>query len=396
MYTENQDHLRQRRSLSPAFSNAALRVATRSFFEIANKVKARWMQKFECSDEVVFDVQKWLNAITLDSIGLAGFGYNFKAIEDQDSPVNEVFRHFNDSSSNDIRLMIDIISPIFPFIFNVPTRTVRMFRKLNKATSKFAAELLKKNSGKEKDNSDQSLLGLLLKGRPEGANFKEVHEELVSQINVILFAGHEGTTVSLTWMLIELARNPDKQCKLREELRQFSNRDPTYDELAALPYLNAVAHESLRLHTTVEDILRVANEDDIIPLDAPVETASGQMINSIVVPKGTRVAVPLVYLNTDKDSWGPDAKKYLPERWLDENSTAPKQVYTFSEGPRMCVGRRFALAEVKTVLCVLIQNFSFELVDGPDTKLDLHYSLMAHPKMAGESGSVVPMRVRRL
>ncbi len=58
-------------------------------------------------------------------------------------------------------------------------------------------------------------------------------------------------------MLIELARNPDKQCKLREELRQFSNRDPTYDELAALPYLNAVAHESLRFHTTVEDILRV-------------------------------------------------------------------------------------------------------------------------------------------
>ncbi len=50
----------------------------------------------------------------------------------------------------------------------------------------------------------------------------------------------------------------------------------------------------------------------------------------------------------------------------------------------------------QTVLCVLIRNFSFELVDGPDTKLDLHYSLMAHPKMAGESGSVVPMRVRRI
>jgi len=100
----------------------------------------------------------------LDSIGLAGFGYDFKAVEDHDSPVNDVFRYFNDSSSNDIRLMIDIICPIFPFIFNVPTRTVRMFRKLNQATSKFAAELIRKNSGKD----DQSLLGLLSE---RGSNF---------------------------------------------------------------------------------------------------------------------------------------------------------------------------------------------------------------------------------
>ncbi len=87
-------------------------------------------------------------------------------------------------------------------------------------------------------------------------------------------------------------------------------------------------------------------------MDAPIETASGQMIDSIVVPKGTRVAVPLVYLNTDENSWGPDAKKFVPERWLDENSNSPKQVYTFSEGPRQCVGRRFALAEVK--VCPLL------------------------------------------
>lgn len=60
------------------------------------------------------------------------------------------------------------------------------------------------------------------------------------------------------WVLIELARKPEVQSKLREELRQFSNSDPTWDQLTSeLPYLNAVANESIRLHPPVEDVLRV-------------------------------------------------------------------------------------------------------------------------------------------
>ena len=60
------------------------------------------------------------------------------------------------------------------------------------------------------------------------------------------------------WVLIELARNPQVQKKLREELSQFSNSDPTWDQLVSgLPYLDAVAQESIRLHPPVEDVLRV-------------------------------------------------------------------------------------------------------------------------------------------
>jgi cytochrome P450 len=63
---------------------------------------------------------------------------------------------------------------------------------------------------------------------------------------------------SCQWAVIELARHPETQRKLREELRQLPNGDPTYDQLmSGLPYLDAVVRESLRLHLVVPDVHRV-------------------------------------------------------------------------------------------------------------------------------------------
>ncbi|KAF8318880.1 cytochrome P450 [Amanita rubescens] len=395
MYAENEDHLRQRRSLGPAFSNTALRVATNVFFDTTHKERI-WNAQFESSDEVVIDIGKWLNAITLDSMGISGFGYDFKSVEGHDSPVNDVFSYLNEGTSNDVRLLIDIVGPIFPLIYRIPTRTVRMFRMLNKVTSKFAAELIK-NSRKERDCSDSvkdhSILGALVKGRSEGVDLKKMHQEVVSQ-NVLLFAGHQSTAISITWAIIALARHPEIQRKLREELRQLSNGDPTYDQLmSGLPYLDAVVREASRFHPTVEDVLRVANEDDVIPLNAPIKTASGQMIDSIVVPKGTSVSISLALLNRDEKTWGSDTKEFRPERWLENPQ---RKLFSFGDGQRLCLGKGFALTEAKVVLSVFIRHFSFELMNGPDTELDLHFSLMAHPKMVDERGTRLPMRVKQV
>ncbi|KAF8334402.1 cytochrome P450 [Amanita rubescens] len=398
IYAENMDHFRQRRNLAPAFSNAALRSATSVFYESAYKVKGYWNAQFESKDEVVIDVQKWINAITLDSIGIAGFGHDFKSIDGVESPVNDVFRYFNDSDSNDARVMIDMIGPIFPFVHLIPFRTMRMFGALKKAMDLIATELIQ-SSETERDTSsikDRSMLGMLVRGRTEDASFKMLQDEIVSQ-NILLFAGHETTAISLAWVLIELARKPEVQCKLREELRQFPNSDPTWDQLTSeLPYLNAVANESIRLHPPVEDVLRVAAGDDVIPLGIPIKTASGQVIDSLVVTKGTILSAPFIFTNRNERSWGPDAKEFKPERFFHENPNVQRHLLSFSDGPRICLGRNFALTEFKAVLSVLIRNFSFELLNGPDTEIDVHFSLMNHPKMAGQRGAALPLRVRQV
>jgi len=73
-----------------------------------------------------------------------------------------------------------------------------------------------------------------------------------------------------------------------------------------------------------------------------------------------------------------------------------RHILTFSDGPRTCLGRSFALAEFKAVLSVLIRSYTFELPDGPTTKIDKHPSILPRPKVSGEVGAKVPMKIKRV
>ena len=84
-----------------------------------------------------------------------------------------------------------------------------------------------------------------------------------------MVAGHETTSTATMWTLFALSQAPDIQAKLREELLSVASDAPSMDELAALPYLDAVVKESLRLHAPVPMSDRVAMKDDLIPVSAP-------------------------------------------------------------------------------------------------------------------------------
>ena len=99
-----------------------------------------------------------------------------------------------------------------------------------------------------------------------------------------------------------------------------------------------------------------AAHDDMIPLGTPIKTASGQTVDSIFVAKGSSILVPIRYMNRSKFLWGDDALEFKPSRWLSSESGIPdkaKEVHgwahmlTFSDGPRTCLGRQFALTEFK-------------------------------------------------
>ncbi|KAK2459887.1 hypothetical protein APHAL10511_008087 [Amanita phalloides] len=162
LFTEGEDHRRQRKALSPAFSNAALRAVTSVFYDAAHKAKANWSSLFESSDEAIIDVQKWMNRITLDSIGIAGFGYDFRALEGYESPVLKGFESFNKPGSGRQRILL--LGPIFPHILKIPTERTRVLRQMSKATSDMAVSFLE-NSQSEKESAqylkDKSILGLL-------------------------------------------------------------------------------------------------------------------------------------------------------------------------------------------------------------------------------------------
>lgn len=164
----------------------------------------------------------------------------------------------------------------------------------------------------------------------------------------------------MTWALIELAQKPEKQDALRKELSEFATSDPSYDQLTnGLPYLNGVFREVLRLHAPIRANVRMAAHDDIIPLSSPVTTLSGERVDSISLGAGSVVMAPLKSLNISETIWGPDAKEFKPERWLEGDAGLPEaarelggyhHIMSFIDGPRICLGRLFAAAEFKVRL----------------------------------------------
>ena len=121
------------------------------------------------------------------------------------------------------------------------------------------------------------------------------------EVPTFLVAGHETTRLELksisffkkkdliihpnssatTWALFALTQNLEAQNKLRNELLNVGTDTPTMDELNALPYLDAVVRETLRIHAPVPSTIRVATQDDILPLGEHIKDKYGKVMDGI-------------------------------------------------------------------------------------------------------------------
>ncbi|KAJ7589875.1 cytochrome P450 [Mycena floridula] len=409
---EGDAHRRQRKSLNPSFSPATIRGITNVFFDAAYKVKAAWDAQLDAStqDFATIEVQKWMTAVALDSIGMGGFSHDFGTLDGKKPLIAQALDSFGKDVGNrpSVSPLSFIMGNILPFLLKLPIGRARFIRRLKESLNAVGTELVervrKEKTMEGSQSSDKSVIGALIKSSSTDADMYLSQEEIQGQ-NTLLIAGYVTTAVSMTWALIELARAQDKQEKLREELLNLGPNDATYDQLSsptALPYLDAVVHEILRLHPAVPETARRCNQNDIVPLSAPITTRSGEMVSNVAIPQGAIVVVPIRAINNSEMFWGPDAKEFRPERWLEPESGLAKDlqshrhILTFIAGPRECLGKSFALTEFKSVLSLIIRNYKFELPDGPQTKIGRWGGLITKPNVEGEVDGKVPMIVRRV
>ncbi|KAJ6579630.1 cytochrome P450 [Mycena vulgaris] len=411
LWAEGESHKRQRKALTPAFSNAAIRRLTSIFYDSAYKMKGYWDATIDNTpDGAIIDVEHWMNLVALDSIGIAGFSHDFRSLDGEYSAVAAAFDSLSFEGTGVLSNLVFILGTQLPFLAHLPTARNRIMKGLRRTMSGIADELLEKTRREKKshitdETADRSVIGLLLKAEEDDAELHMNETEIMAQMNVLLLAGYETTSISLTWALIELAKTPERQAKLREELAQFGATDPTWDQLVSgLPYLDSVVLEILRLHPPVEQTTRQAMVDDILPIGEPITTASGDVVNSIAVAKGSLVTVSIRCMNRSEVFWGANAKGFDPERWLTLNDDplrakeiqGHRHLITFLDGPRTCLGKSFALAEFKAALSVLIRNYTFEFPEGPETEIGTHRAIIPRPKVVGQPGANVPMKVRRV
>uniref|UniRef100_A0A8C0WIQ1 unspecific monooxygenase n=1 Tax=Castor canadensis TaxID=51338 RepID=A0A8C0WIQ1_CASCN len=121
----------------------------------------------------------------------------------------------------------------------------------------------------------------------------------------------------------------------------------TYDALVQMEYLDMVVNETLRLYPIAGRLERLCKTD--------VE------INGAFIPKGTVVMVPTYALHRDPKLWQ-EPEEFHPERFSKKNkdSIDPYIFMPFGNGPRNCLGMRFALMNMKVALIRVLQNFTFK------------------------------------
>jgi len=238
---------------------------------------------------------------------------------------------------------------------------------------RIGAGLLKQSKTAQEDDKRpirKDILSLLVRANtiqdlPEAQRMDD--EQVMAQIPTFLIAGHETTSVTMTWALYALTQNKHVQTKLRQEISDLSTDNPTMDDLNGLPYLDAFVRETLRLYPAVPNVIRAAKKDDCIPLTKPFTDTKGIVHHEICVRKGQRIMIPIFLINQDKSIWGEDSKEFKPERWAnipDAVASVPgvwANMLTFIGGPRACIGYRFSLVETKALLFTLVRAFEFDL-----------------------------------
>jgi retinoid hydroxylase len=202
------------------------------------------------------------------------------------------------------------------------------------------------------DPERRDILSLLVGVRGEGGEaFSD--REIRDQVMTLMFAGHDTSTSTLTFMMHELARHPDVVARLCEEQDQvLGGATPTIDQLEReMPYLDMVLDEVLRLYPPAW----------IGPRRAVREFEFG----GYTVPRGAYVnycswashRLPEVF---------PDPEAFIPERFTRERKTAlPRGAYVpFGAGSRICIGKRFGQTEVKLVATMLLQRLRLDALPG--------------------------------
>ncbi|TBU21584.1 cytochrome P450 [Dichomitus squalens] len=414
-------HRKQRKMLNPVFSPNHMRRIIPIFDAVCRKLQKAIGDRIGGHDEPVeVDMLTWMSRTALELIGQAGLGYSFDPlVSDSSDEFAAVIKSFGPAlvKMNHLRRILPYLPEfgtaafraklveLFPhdgvhevkrFIDTMHRRSVEIYRGKLRALE-LGDEAVARQVGEGRD-----IMSILIRANIAVADEDKLpEEEVIAQISTFIFAGMDTTSNALAMTLMLLGDHLSVQQKLRDEiLSTFDDQDQfDYDKLVSLPYLDAVCRETLRLYSPVTQIFRESRQDVVLPLSEPIRGVDGKMIQEILVPKDTTIAVGILSANRNKAIWGADAMEWKPERWLSPLPESVAQakipgVYanlmTFSGGSRACIGFKFSQLEMKVVLCLLLAKFTFA-PSGKEIKWNL--SNIRFPTVGDDPKPSMPMKV---
>ncbi|KAN0100804.1 Cytochrome P450 [Tylopilus felleus] len=381
-------HERQRRTVAPALSTQSVRHLTTLFYESATKMATQWQKIFDDSqvDQITFEITDWAGRFALDTVGRAAFSHDFGCLNGQPHALVNALDGLTNHEKTQWTFYMRALFWFAPWILHLGEKG-HLIRKTREELGELAMSILR-DAKVSNDAHSKSLMSLMLREDRSSATPYLDDEQVAAQMRTIISAGYEPVSATIAWLLYELAMDPERQEAIRNEVAAAC--DPSYDALNNdFPLLHAFFMETLRMHPPVLENHHQASETTIVPLSEPLP---GTTDPHLIIPKGTILCMPVNVIQTDKSAWGPDADVFRPERWLQRNTRNNRDLFAFSLGPRGCLGRNFAAAEIKALTVVLLRQFSFTC----QCDIESFQTFVIRPRIVGEGPSSLPLLVRRI
>ncbi|CAH6790684.1 cytochrome P450 4A14 [Phodopus roborovskii] len=342
-----------RRMLTPAFHYDILKPYVRIMADSVNTMLDRW-EKLD-GQNCPLEIFHYISLMTLDTVMKCAFSHRgsaqlnensrsyTKAVEDLNSLV--FFRMRNNFHENNVIYKMSSDGRLFHRACQLAHEHTDGVVKMRKAQLQNEEELEKVKKKRRLD-----FLDILLFAKTEDGNSLS-DEDLRAEVDTFMFEGHDTTASGISWIFYALATNPEHQQRCREEVQSIlgDGTSVTWDHLDQMPYTTMCIKEALRLYPPVPVVSR--------ELNTPVTFPDGRSL-----PKGIIVAISIYGLHHNPSLW-PNPKVFDPSRFAPDSSRHSHAFLPFSGGARNCIGKQFAMNELKVAVALTLLRF--ELLPDP-------------------------------
>ncbi|XP_045484968.1 cytochrome P450 4d2-like [Pieris rapae] len=370
--------IHRRKMLIPAFGPKIIK----SFVSIQARQAQDLSEQLEIDGRVgsgEFSIWPYVSAYTLSSIAETALGIKLDALRDPNIPFLKAIQDVLCLMSS--RILKFWLWPQFIYkysnlhadiqrsttlLYSLPDKIIKEKRETLHSND---TKLIKEKQiifGQGEDTKSFLEHLIILSKEDNRLSDKELREEIL----VMMLAGTDSSAVAIGYTLVLLAKYPEIQEKLYNEIKNnFGNSDRPMqsEDLLVLQYLNRVVKESIRLFPPVPVIIRKAGDEE------------AHLPSGIILPRETSIVISFWGMNRDPKHWGPTADYFDPDRFSDDQLV---NYASFSLGPRNCIGYKYALQSVKIAVASIIRHYKVvgEPEKGPVPTIDSTFSIMMRAK----------------
>ena len=333
--SEDEHHRKQRRLIQPIFHHDRIASYADAMVRGATMTAERW------HDRQQLDVHSQMSELALSVVGETLFGTDVD--EERSATVRQAL-------TDTLGMFDRVYSPLFRLLTRMPSPTMRRFRRVESDLNAVIGNMIAERRATGATGDD--LLSVLVRASEDGAGMSD--EQVRDEVLTLFLAGHETTSIALTWTWWLVAHNPVVEARLHDEVDALDGPSSS-SHLDRLVYTRAVLDESIRLRPPAWAIGRNAVAD--------------HRAGEFTIPSGSVVVVSPWLLHHD-ERWWPDATAFRPERWLSDRPEGSRLAYVpFGGGPRRCIGEPFALMEGTLVLATIARHWRFRTVSDEPPEL---------------------------